>query len=102
MPAPLSHHSRVYAHEPSAAREQMHFSHYQTHAGQGCCISSDNPNWGYWLRKAPQGASCPTLSMNMEQCCGPAGERCVHGRNAEYDRQNGYNLWFGKRREPVL
>lgn len=92
----MNHHSKNYAAEDAAAT-QMHFPYYQSEQGQGCCVSSDNPNYGYWLRNAARGKKCPTLSMSMEQCCGPAGEMCVHGRNAEYDKVHGYNLWFPRK-----
>ena len=90
-----SHHSRNYA-RADAAAEHMQHPHYLAHEGQGCCISSDNPNLDYWLKHASQGGRCPTLSMRLDQCCGPSGERCVHGRDKLYDQVNGTNLWFGK------
>jgi hypothetical protein len=92
----LSHHYRNYANSDAAA-DQRENPHYLAETGYGCCVSSDNPNLEYWKTHASRGGRCPTLSMKLEQCCGPAGERCLHTRDSLYDQVNGTNLWFAKK-----
>lgn len=89
----LSHHLRNYSQEDAVAT-QMAAPHYLAEWGQGCCVSNDNPNFSYWVKKGASGKCAVT--NNMAQCCGPAGERCVHNRDSLLDQTHGYNLWFAK------
>lgn len=90
----LSHHLCNYTVEDASAA-QMAAPHYLAETGNGCCVSSDHPNFSKWVKRGSQG-QCP-VTNTLSQCCGPAGERCVHNRNSLHDQLYGYNLWFPKK-----